>query len=255
MRVHAKRYGGPSQHIGHAGSSSALGAMGATGAWVRRCESGAKLCKFACKLGWPIDWPVRRKLARPKPSAPSSRVYAAFAHRGHHRDRHLPDLVDHVRRPSAAFARDRLAEQASATRPAARRAKRRSSKPRFRAADRWPARPMPSELAVERLTGRAARPRKPQHRRARALARRVVDRVRRQPYIYGEAASRPHLGGRHRIDRRRCGQVVDLDDGHGPARRRARDRSADARNPLRLAVRARASRARSTIPSPASGRS
>lgn len=29
--------------------------------------------------GWPIDWPVRRKLARPKPSSPSSRVYAAFA--------------------------------------------------------------------------------------------------------------------------------------------------------------------------------
>ena len=36
-------------------------------------------CKFACKLEWPIHWPVRRKLARPRPSAPSPRVYAAFA--------------------------------------------------------------------------------------------------------------------------------------------------------------------------------
>ena len=40
-----------------------------------RCE---RWCKFACKLRWPIDWPVGRKLASPKPSAPSSRVYAAF---------------------------------------------------------------------------------------------------------------------------------------------------------------------------------
>ena len=30
-------------------------------------------------MRWPIDWPVRRKLARPRPAPPSSRVYAAFA--------------------------------------------------------------------------------------------------------------------------------------------------------------------------------
>ena len=31
------------------------------------------------QIEWPIHWPVRQKLARPRPPAPSPRVYAAFA--------------------------------------------------------------------------------------------------------------------------------------------------------------------------------
>ncbi len=50
------------------------------------------------------------------------------------------------------------------------------------------------DLAVTRLTGAPLVARQPQHRRARAVARRVVDRVRRQPCLHGEAAPGPHVG-------------------------------------------------------------
>ncbi len=43
-----------------------------------RCDTCEGWGKFACNSRWPIDWPVGRKLASPKSSAPSSRVYAAF---------------------------------------------------------------------------------------------------------------------------------------------------------------------------------
>ena len=41
-------------------------------------KGGASASKFAGRLQGPADWPVRRKLARPGPAKPSSRVYVAF---------------------------------------------------------------------------------------------------------------------------------------------------------------------------------
>ena len=173
---------------------SAPGAMRAN-----RCRSP---CKFARKLRWPIDWPVRRKLARPKPSAPSSRVYAAFA---------IAAIIgiatfliwwitSDVRRWASAgrsreLARDRP-QNAAESGPAEQRGPYRSRASARRIADRLDRCHRAGGGAAD---GRAARSHKPQHRRARALARRVVDRVPRQPYIYGEAAPRPRprRTGRH----------------------------------------------------------
>src|SRR5687768_12816877 len=106
-------------------------------------------------------------------------------------------------------------------------------------------RPPRSTLFPYTTLFRSPRARQPQLRRARALARRVVDRRPRPPYIYGEAAPWPRLRRRHAVDRRGCGDLARIVNGKRTAGRCARDRSADGGDPVQRAIRARIARARS----------